>query len=99
MEIMKCGKDAFPIPQKMEEYPGLTEKVTLAGPDVVADYRNKASNHDAEGWVKQSVLDADSIIGIYDVHSYPGQMKYVTVNIQKYWPVTNSTFPKERKSY
>lgn len=63
----------FRFQSKMEEYPRLTEKVTLAGPDVVADYRNKASNHDAEGWVKQSVLDADSIIGIYDVHSYPGQ--------------------------
>lgn len=66
-------KMLFRFHKKMEEYPGLTEKVTLAGPDVVADYRNKASNHDAEGWVKQSVLDADSIIGIYDVHSYPGQ--------------------------
>mgnify|MGYP000715418817 CR=1 FL=1 len=40
---------------------------------MVADYRNKASNYDAEDWVKQSVLDADSIIGLYDVHSYPGQ--------------------------
>lgn len=66
-------KMLFRFQRKMKEYPGLTEKVTLAGPDVVADYRNKASNYDAEDWVKQSVLDADSIIGLYDVHSYPGQ--------------------------
>ena len=70
-------KMLFRFQRKMKEYPGLTEKVTLAGPDVVADYRNKASNYDAEDWVKQSVLDADSIIGLYDVHSYPGQMRYV----------------------
>ena len=45
----------------------------LAGPDVVADYKNEASAYDAEGWVKQTALDADSIIGLYDVHAYPGQ--------------------------
>lgn len=58
---------------KMKTYPGLSEKVSFAGPDVVADYKNSASAYDAEGWVKQSVADADSLIGIYDVHAYPGQ--------------------------
>lgn len=63
----------FRFHRKMKEYPGLTEKVMLAGPDVVADYKNEASAYDAEGWVKQTALDADSIIGLYDVHAYPGQ--------------------------
>lgn len=63
----------FRFHQKMKEYPGLTEKVMLAGPDVVADYKNEASVYDAEGWVKQTALDTDSIIGLYDVHAYPGQ--------------------------
>lgn len=63
----------FRFHQKMEEYPGLTEKVMLAGPDVVADYKNGASAYDTEGWVKQAVTDADSLIGLYDVHAYPGQ--------------------------
>lgn len=63
----------FRFHRKMEEYPGLTEKVMLAGPDVVADYKNGASAYDAEGWVRQAVADADSVIGLYDIHAYPGQ--------------------------
>lgn len=59
--------------QKMREYPGLSEEVKLAGPDVVADYSNPASVYDAEGWVKQTVADVDSLIGLYDIHAYPGQ--------------------------
>jgi hypothetical protein len=59
--------------QKMRTYPGLTEKVQLAGPDVVADYKNGASAYDSEGWVKQTVHDVDSIVGVYDIHAYPGQ--------------------------
>ena len=31
----------FRFHRKMKEYPGLTEKVMLAGPDVVADYKNQ----------------------------------------------------------
>lgn len=63
----------FNFRRKMQEYPGLTDKVALAGPDVVVGYRNPTSEHDAEGWVKQTVCDADSIVGIYDIHAYPGQ--------------------------
>lgn len=58
---------------KMKSYPGLFEKVKLAGPDVVVEYKNRNSEFDSEGWVKQSVNDVDSLIGIYDVHAYPGQ--------------------------
>ena len=73
MVIMKCETNAFPFSPENERVSGLTEKVMLAGPDVVADYKNEASAYDAEGWVKQTALDADSIIGLYDVHAYPGQ--------------------------
>ncbi|MCL2098317.1 MAG: hypothetical protein FWH23_06120 [Bacteroidales bacterium] len=59
--------------EKMKTYPGLTDKVTFAEPDVVMDYRNNASKFDAEGWLKQSAADVDSLIGIYDIHAYPGQ--------------------------
>lgn len=58
---------------KMKTYPGLCEKVKFAAPDVVMDYRNDASPFDAVGWVKQAAADVDSLIGVYDLHSYPGQ--------------------------
>lgn len=58
---------------EMSNYEGLTDKVKLAGPDVVMGYRNKASEYDAEGWVAAAAKDIDSKIGLYDVHSYPGQ--------------------------
>lgn len=58
---------------KMGEYSGLRDKVTLAGPDVVADYKNANSPYDTAGWLEHTVEQADSIIGLYDIHSYPGQ--------------------------
>ncbi|MEL7599481.1 MAG: hypothetical protein AAGU18_05225 [Proteiniphilum sp.] len=58
---------------KMKEYPGLTEKVQFAAPDVVMDYRNSASPYDAAGWVAQTAADADHRVGVYDLHAYPGQ--------------------------
>lgn len=58
---------------KMQEYPGLLDKVSLAGPDVVADYKNQSSQYDTAGWIEKSAEYADSIIGLYDIHSYPGQ--------------------------
>jgi hypothetical protein len=65
----------FRFYKKMKEYPGLVEKVKFAGPDVVAEYRNPHSDKDTEGWIRQTVTDADSIIGLYDVHAYPGQFE------------------------
>lgn len=59
--------------EKMEEYPGLKEKVQLAAPDVVIDYKNNASAYDAAGWVAQTAADADHLVGLYDLHAYPGQ--------------------------
>ena len=58
---------------KMKEYPGLNEKVQLAGPDVVVDYKNPSSPYDAAGWVKQTAAELDSYVGVYDIHAYPGQ--------------------------
>lgn len=58
---------------KMDEYPGLREKVSLAGPDVVVDYKNNNSLYDAAGWAKQTAKDVDELIGLYDIHAYPGQ--------------------------
>jgi hypothetical protein len=59
--------------EKMKEYPALSEKVRIAGPDVVVGYRNKASKFESWEWVKQSATDINDIIGLYDIHAYPGQ--------------------------
>ncbi|MEE3406854.1 MAG: hypothetical protein VZR12_03350, partial [Candidatus Cryptobacteroides sp.] len=58
---------------EMAKYPGLTDKVSLAGPDVVVDYRNPASAFDAPGWVARTAADLDYMVGLYDIHAYPGQ--------------------------
>ncbi|MFR3214845.1 MAG: hypothetical protein ACLTWE_16215 [Dysgonomonas mossii] len=58
---------------KMKEYPGLSEKVKFAAPDAVIDFKNTVSAYDAIGWVKQTANDVDSIVGLYDLHAYPGQ--------------------------
>jgi hypothetical protein len=58
---------------KMEQYPGLSNKVKFAGPDVVVDYKNPASPYSAAEWITQTAADADSLIALYDVHAYPGQ--------------------------
>jgi len=59
--------------EEMEKYPGLTDKVSLAGPDVVVDYKNPASAYDAPGWVARTASDLDYMVGLYDIHAYPGQ--------------------------
>lgn len=65
---------------KMEQYPGLIEKVKLAGPDVVADYHNKNSELNTAGWLVETVKNVDSIIGLYDIHAYPGQAEVLSGN-------------------
>jgi hypothetical protein len=57
----------------MTQYPGLTDKVKFAAPDVVAEYKNSHSQYDTQGWLRQTVQDADSLVGVYDIHAYPGQ--------------------------
>ena len=66
-------KMAKQFTEEMGLYPDLSQKVKLAGPDVVAGYRNEASAYDCEGWVERSSVDIDEEIGLYDVHAYPGQ--------------------------
>ena len=58
---------------EMDKYGGLSEKVSLAGPDAVLNYRNPASPFGTEGWVRNAAADLDLHIGIYDIHAYPGQ--------------------------
>ena len=87
----------FRFHRKMKEYPGLTEKVMLAGPDVVADYKNEASAYDAEGWVKQTALDADSIIGLSMLIRV--RMKCVPDNIMKFFPAINIMFPRGKRLF
>jgi hypothetical protein len=58
---------------RMKMYPGLAQKVKLAAPDAVADYRNGNAPFGTEGWIAHSATDLDSLIGIYDIHAYPGQ--------------------------
>lgn len=60
---------------KMSAFDGLLDKVSLAGPDVVVNYKNKNSKFDTNGWLSQTISNADSMIGIYDVHAYPGQQE------------------------
>ena len=59
--------------RKMKQYPTLSGKVRFAAPDIVVGYRNSASPYQPYEWIEQSARDMDSIIGIYDVHAYPGQ--------------------------
>lgn len=61
--------------QEMALHPGLLDKVSLAGPDVVVEYRNPASAFDAPCWVAQTAADLDSLVGLYDIHAYPGQQQ------------------------
>lgn len=60
---------------KMKAYPGLSDHVKLAGPDIVAEYKNPASPYDAAGWVKQTAEQLDEYVGLYDIHAYPGQQQ------------------------
>ena len=59
---------------EMDRYPALSG-VSIAGPDAVIDYRNRASAYDAFGWLEQTVAQVPEV-GIYDMHAYPGQ-RYV----------------------
>lgn len=58
---------------EMQKYPELASKVELAGPDAVIGYKNPASEFDAVGWVRETAARANDIVGLYDVHAYPGQ--------------------------
>lgn len=59
--------------KKMNEYPLLSEKVKFASPDVVMDYKNPVSEFSAPEWVSKTASDVDHLVGVYNVHAYPGQ--------------------------
>lgn len=87
----------FRFHRKMAEYPGLLEKVTFAGPDVVVGYKNEASPYDAVGWVKQAATDLDSLIGIYDIHAYPGQHEVRNGHYSEILPRYRQCIPEGKK--
>jgi hypothetical protein len=59
--------------EEMKKYPGLSDQVQIAGPDIVKDYNNPASPYKSYEWVDQTAKQMDDVIGLYDIHAYPGQ--------------------------
>jgi hypothetical protein len=51
---------------------GLSDKISIAGPDAVAHFDHPGSQYTGVQWVDQSVRQLDDCIGLYDIHSYPG---------------------------
>lgn len=58
---------------QMQKYPALKEKVSLAAPDAVVHFVHSDTGLSTEDWISMTADDLDDIVGIYDVHSYPGQ--------------------------
>lgn len=83
--------------QKMSQYPGLLDKVQLAGPDVVADYHNHNSELNTAGWLMETVNHVDSIIGVYDIHAYPGQDEVRSGKYAGLLSEYKSLIPKDKK--
>lgn len=83
--------------EKMKNYPSLLEKVKFAAPDVVMDYKNGDSPFDAIGWVKQTAQELDSLVGIYDIHSYPGQAEVRSGSYAEILASHKEFVPKDKK--
>ena len=83
--------------QKMSQYPDLLNKVQLAGPDVVADYHNHNSELNTAGWLVETVNHTDSIIGLYDIHAYPGQAEVRSGKYAELLSEYQSLIPKNKK--
>ncbi len=49
---------------------GLSETITVAGPDAVAHYDNPRSDYTGVGWVEASSKLIDDYMGIYEIHAY-----------------------------
>ena len=49
---------------------GLSKKISIAGPDVVAEYNNPVSKYSGIEWVAETARQLDDYIGIYDIHAY-----------------------------
>lgn len=81
---------------KMKEYPALS-KVTFAAPDAVINYRNPASGIDAVGWIEKTASDVDSLVGIYDIHAYPGQYEVRSGSYAETLAKHKAAIPKGKK--
>lgn len=55
------------------ERAGLSDRIALAGPDVVANYDHKRSPVRGRDWVRLTADSLSSVTGVYDVHPYPDQ--------------------------
>ncbi|MBO5815836.1 MAG: hypothetical protein J6R30_06985 [Bacteroidales bacterium] len=60
---------------QMQEYPGLKEKVSLAAPDAVVHNVHSETGLSVEDWMKMTADELDDVVGLYDVHAYPGQQE------------------------
>lgn len=58
---------------QMALYPGLKDKVALAAPDAVVHWVHPDTGLTAKDWVARTAAEIGDIVGIYDVHAYPGQ--------------------------
>lgn len=58
---------------EMARYPGLKDKVSLAAPDVVVHWVHPETGLTARDWIVRTSREINDIVGIYDVHAYPGQ--------------------------
>lgn len=59
--------------EEMAGYPALKEKVSLAAPDAVVHWVHPETGLTAMDWIGRTAAEIDDIVGIYDVHAYPGQ--------------------------
>lgn len=82
---------------RMSECPGLKEKVRLAAPDAVMNYRNPASKYDSEGWVANAARDLGDIASIYDVHAYPGRRFVLSGDFCKSMVSMRSNVPSDSR--
>ena len=82
---------------KMKQYPGLCDRVKLAGPDVESDYHNKNSEFNTAGWLAETVKKADPIMGLYDIHAYPGQAEVLSGNYSKLLSEYKSLIPQGKQ--
>lgn len=87
----------FRFADKMSDYPGLSEKVKFAAPDVVMDYENPNSKFDDVGWVKKTAEELDSLVGVYNVHAYPGQHQVRSGEFSELLAKHKAHVPKEKK--
>ena len=90
-------KMLFLFHKKISEYPMLAKQVKLAAPDVVMDYHNSNSEYDAEGWLMQTIADADDIIGVYDLHAYPGQAEVRSGSYSKLLASYKNHIPSDKQ--